>query len=180
MRQAALRCLYYGDDHTIIDHLIPLLHDLDDEVRYRAFSCILAHSRQNRVKVINDYLTHEDPVINGAALVGLATEARNNAEMQHVFGLEQRVHDKLNYIQLLEDKTLIPSYKVMIARAIGYGKLAAFYPIIQQYVHDEDPGVVENALLAAGNSRDLVFIPKLIHFCHINPPDQPLKSAIQL
>ena len=164
VRQAALRCLYYGDDHTIIDHLIPLLHDLDDEVRYRAFSCILAHSRQNRVKVINDYLTHEDPVINGAALVGLATEARNNAEMQHVFGLEQRVHDKLNYIQLLEDKTLIPSYKVMIARAIGYGKLAAFYPIIQQYVHDEDPGVVENALLAAGNSRDLVFIPKLIHF----------------
>ncbi len=164
IRQAALRCLYYGTDHAIIEQLIPMLRDPDDEVRYRAFSCLLAHSRQNRVKVINDYLTNEDPVINGAALVGLATEARNNQEMQHIFDLDQRVHDKLNYIKLITDQSIIPSYKIMIARAIGYGKLTMFYPILQQYAHDEHPGVVENALLAAGNSRDPIFIAMLVQF----------------
>lgn len=164
VRQGALKCLYYANDHQVREAVIPLLRDPDDDVRYRAFSCLLAHSRQDRVQVINEYLNHEDPIIAGAALVGLATEARNNPEMQRIFDLDQRIHDKIHYISMVADESQAAGYRIMVARAIGYGRLAAFYPLLRQLAEDPDLRVVENALLAAGHSRDSSFIPFLAGF----------------
>ena len=96
VRQAALRCLYYSTDHTITGIIEPLLKDPDDEVRSRAFSTLLAQTRQNRVDMINAYLLDEDPAVNGAALVGLATEACDNPDMQAMFNLQDRVQEKID------------------------------------------------------------------------------------
>jgi AAA family ATP:ADP antiporter len=175
VRQSALRCLYYAVNLNVTDAIRPLLRDSDDEVRYRAFSCLLAQSRNNRVDVLNAYLNHEDPVINSAALVGLATEARNNPEMKHIFNLDQLIHDKLQYLGLLTDEESISYYKIMIARAVGYGKLETFFPVLHQFMTDTDQRVIDNAIQAAGNTKAPEFIVVLFSFL-INKTTRPTAS----
>lgn len=162
VRQAALRCLYYHTDHSITTQIEPLLKDTDDEVRSRAFSCLLAHTRQNRVRFIDDSLKDRDPAISGAALVGLATEARDNPEMQQHFNLEERLEELINGTALLSNAEYKVANKIVIARTIGYGKLSAYYPLLTDYMKDHDPAVFKKAILSAGNSQDSGFIKLLL------------------
>ncbi|MBP6680882.1 MAG: HEAT repeat domain-containing protein, partial [Saprospiraceae bacterium] len=164
VRQAALRCLYYNPDHTIISIIEPMLKDPDDEVRSRAFSCLLAHTRQNRVRFINDYLDDQDPAISGAALVGLATEARDNPVLQHQFNLEKRIYDKINLSRTITDSETTDSIKIMVSRAIGYGKLEMYYPILTEYMQAANLAVARQAMLSAGNSGDPAFVKELLSF----------------
>ncbi len=175
VRQSALRCLYYHTDHTIIKQIKPLLKDPDDEVRSRAFSCILAHTRQNRVRFIKDSLNDKDPVISGAAMVGLATEARDNPAMQRLFNLEQRIHDKVNHINRIQDPEDKEANKILVTRAIGYGKLESHYPLLTEYMRDENPAIVKQAMIAAGNSRESDFVKLLLTFL----PDESTRSTAQ-
>ncbi|MDZ4709048.1 MAG: HEAT repeat domain-containing protein [Saprospiraceae bacterium] len=164
VRQAALRCLYYHSDHSITRQIEPLLKDPDDEVRSRAFSCLLAHTRQNRVRFIDGSLRDKDPAISGAALVGLATEARDNPEMQQLFNLQQRLEEKINETGLLSDPVSEMANKIMVARMIGYGKLSAYYPYLKGYINDKNPALFKKAMLSAGNSQDPGFIKLLLEF----------------
>lgn len=164
VRQAALRCLYYHSDHSITRQIEPLLKDPDDEVRSRAFSCLLAHTRQNRVRFIDGALRDKDPAISGAALVGLATEARDNPEMQQLFNLQQRLEEKINETGLLSDPVSEMANKIMVARMIGYGKLSAYYPYLKGYINDKNPALFKKAMLSAGNSQDPGFIKLLLEF----------------
>ena len=173
VRQAALRCLYYSTDHTITGIIEPLLKDPDDEVRSRAFSTLLAQTRQNRVDMINAYLLDEDPAVNGAALVGLATEACDNSDMQAMFNLQERLQEKIEQSKKLNAPKDLEAFKIMIARTIGYGKLAAFYPILEDYMKDLSPAVVKQAILSAGSSQAPCFIKTLLSFL----PNKSTRSA---
>lgn len=164
VRQAALRCLYYHTDHTITSVIEPLLKDPDDDVRSRAFSSLLAQTRQNRVDVINAYLQDEDPAVNGAALVGLATEASDNPDMQKMFNLCERLQEKIDQSEKLNDPKELQAIKIMIARTIGYGKLTAFYPVLEDYMKDANPTVAKQAILSAGSSQAQCFIKTLLSF----------------
>ena len=162
VRHAALSALYYHTDHSITKLIEPLLKDPHDEVRSRAFSALLAHTRQNRVQFINDYLTDKDPAISGAALVGLATETRNNPEMQQQFNLQHRLLERLNYANRSENPEEIEDTKILVAKAIGYGKIEHFYPLLTELMHDINPAIAIKAIIASGNSGDLSFIKVLI------------------
>lgn len=164
VRQAALRCLYYSTDHTITSVIEPLLKDPDDEVRSRAFSSLLAQTRQNRVDMINAYLLDKDPAVNGAAVVGLATEACDNPDMQQLFNLTERLQEKIDLSKNLNDPKDLQAIRIMIARTIGYGKLAAFYPVLEDYMKDSNPAVVKQAILSAGSSQAHCFIKTLLSF----------------
>ncbi|HUR31401.1 MAG TPA: Npt1/Npt2 family nucleotide transporter [Saprospiraceae bacterium] len=162
IRHAALSALYYHTDHSITKEIEPLLRDPHDEVRSRAFSALLTHTRQNRVQFINDYLTDKDPAIRRAALVGLATETRDNPKMQQQFELEQRLMERLNIANTNEDPEEIEDTKIMVAKAIGYGKIESLYPLLTELMHDINPAIARKAILAAGNSGDLGFVKTLI------------------
>ncbi|MCF8237773.1 MAG: hypothetical protein K9I85_06430 [Saprospiraceae bacterium] len=164
VRVATLRCLYFHPDNSIKTQLTPLLHDPDAEVRYHAFTAILRHSRRDRVNLINQYLNHADPVINGAALVGLAMESRNNPEMRRLFQIEDLVVDKTHYLALLKDEDTRRLYKIMIIRAIGHGRIQGQYGLLDRFLHDEEPQVLQEVLLAMGDAEDPAFIPILIHY----------------
>ncbi len=164
VRHAALGCLYYHTDHSIVNKIEPLLKDPDDIVRSRAFACLLAHTRQNRVKFINDHLTDPDPAISGAALVGLATETSGNQIMQHQFLLEERLLENISKAGATKDPEEINTSKVILARSIGYGKIVSFYPMLNQLLKDEDPNVKRHAILGAGNTRDRAYIKTLLPF----------------
>lgn len=164
IRRAALSCLNYSHDHTIRPHIEPLLKDPDNEVRSRAFACLLAHTRQNRSQFINDYLAHPDLAISGAALVGLATEARDNPVMQKEFNLEQRILEKINLSKSLPDQEAADDIKIILARAIGYAKSKTYYPLLIEYLKDQNPVVLKQAILSAGSTQDLSFVRPLLSF----------------
>jgi len=164
VREAALRCLALYSDHTITIQIEPLLRDPHEEVRSRAFSTLLAHTRLNRVHFIDAHLNDADPAISEAALVGLASEARDNLLMQRRFNLEQRLLEKINQIGLLNDPQLEEANKIVVARTIGNGKLKTYYPLLLNYMNDESPAVVKQAIRSAGNSQDPDFVNVLLGF----------------
>lgn len=167
VRQAALRCLYYYNDHNISAQLTPLLKDDHDEVRSRAFSCLLAHTRKDRIKFIESYLIDNDPIIRGAALVGLATEARDNPEMQKFFDLESRISGIIQMASQSRDAEFIESSKILAARAIGYGKLKSNYQILLDFLKDSNPVIVKQAILAAGSTEDPSMVKVILKYLGI-------------
>ncbi|HZV68486.1 MAG TPA: HEAT repeat domain-containing protein [Saprospiraceae bacterium] len=164
VRHAALSCLYYHTDHSITRLIEPLLKDPDDIVRSRAFSCLLAHTRLNRVQFINDYLKDPDPAISGAAIVGLATETRDNPKMQQQFFLEEHLLENISKAGYSDDPEDLVTSKINVARAIGYGKILTFYPMLNRFLKDENPGVLKHAILAAGNTQDPNYVKPLLNF----------------
>ncbi len=178
VRHAALSCLYYHTDHSITRLIEPLLKDPDDIVRSRAFSCLLAHTRQNRTKFINDYLQDPDPAISGAALVGLATETRDNPEMQREFLLEEWLLENISRSGNAGIPEDIIASKLTVTRAIGYGKITSFYPILNHYLKDENPMVRRQAILAAGNTQDPVYIKILLEFMPDEATQHTAKKAL--
>lgn len=162
VRHGAVNALYYFPDHSIIYEIEPLLKDPHDLVRSRAFSAVLAHTRQNRVQLIYHYLTDPDPAISGAALVGLATETRNNPKMQSQFRLHERLLERLKAAEETRDDDMIVDARIILARAIGYGRLESFYPDLRKMIKDEHPAVMHKAIIAAGNTGDTQFVRELI------------------
>jgi ATP:ADP antiporter, AAA family len=157
VRQAALRCLYYSPDHSLVSNIEPLLKDPDPEVRYRAFAALLAHSRQHRVRIINAYLADPDPVVSGAALVGLAMEARYNPELKALYRIEERVEERLSRLGDQPD----PSARLIVIRAIGYGALDRFFPVLEQWIRDRDFPQSAEAIHALGRAGNPSLIPFL-------------------
>ncbi|MEO5905446.1 MAG: hypothetical protein ABIQ11_01880 [Saprospiraceae bacterium] len=174
VRKAALDVVYYYPDNTITTEIEPLLKDPDDVVRSRAFSCLLAHTRQNRVSYINQYLIHEDPAINGAALIGLATETRANPKLQQQFNLEQRLQEKLDQVNAMLPEDAV-DMKIIVVRAVGFGKVVSFYPLLIESMHDRNPAIARSAIFAAGNTRDLRFLYTLLSLL----PDETKRAAAQ-
>jgi ATP:ADP antiporter, AAA family len=162
IRLAALSTLYYDTDHSITDAIAPRLKDPDDQVRARAFACLLAHTRQNRVRFIDEYLTDPDPAISGAALIGLATETRANPKLQLQFNLENRLREKLKQAEEYPSEEDAVDAKIVVIRAIGFGKITSFYPLLEEMMQDKNPAISRKAIIAAGNTGDLRFINKLI------------------
>lgn len=175
VREAALRALYYAHDHTITAQVKPLLRDPHDEVRFRAFATMLAHTREARVTFIEQYLNDPDPAIRAAAIVGLATEARDNEEMQRLFRLEERLQEKISEASRYADPAQAETTAIIVSRAIGYGRLKALYPVLSGYLNADNPEVVRQAMLAAGSTEDPDFIPTLLEFL----PDASTREAAQ-
>lgn len=163
VRLAALSTLYYYPDHSVTKHIYPLLKDPDEQVRARAFACLLAHTRFDRVRFINDYMNNEDPAIRGAALIGLATETRGNLKMQKQFNLEQRLDDYLQVAESFSSQEEKISSTINAIRAIGFGKISTFYPLILEKMYDENHTIAQAACRAAGNTEDVQFIRPLLY-----------------
>jgi AAA family ATP:ADP antiporter len=163
VRLAVLNTLYYYPDHSVTKHIYPLLKDQDEQVRARAFACLLAHTRTDRVAFINDYMNNEDPAIRGAALIGLATETRGNLKMQKQFSLEQQLHDFLSFAESLPSPEEKISSIINAIRAIGFGKIRAFYPFVLEKMYDENHTIAQAACRAAGNTEDVQFIKPLLY-----------------
>jgi AAA family ATP:ADP antiporter len=164
VRVAALKCIYYLEKTVDQETLNTLLIDPDLEVRYRAFTQLLRQTKEGRIAIINQYLTNPDPLISGAALVGLAEEARNNEEMKKLLKVEQKIREKMDYLTLVGDAQEQRQYKIMILRAIGQAKVEALYSEIASYLSDPDPIIINEAIKAAGLTLKEEFIGLITPF----------------
>ena len=164
VRQSALQCIYYLEKVVDMEVITALLKDPDQEVRYKAFAQLLRQTKEQRITTINRYLTDVDPMISGAALVGLAEEARNNAEMKKLLQVELRIREKMDYLLLTENPQEQDQYKAMILRAIGHANITSLYNEIDKYLEDENPEIVREAILAAGYTMEDSFIVTIANF----------------
>jgi ATP:ADP antiporter, AAA family len=164
VRVAALQCIYYLEKTVDADLINSLLKDPDQEVRYKAFAQLLRQTKEQRIATINRYLTDVDPMISGAALVGLSEEARNNAEMKKLLKVEQHIREKMDYLNLTTNELEQQHYKAMILRAIGHANVATLYSEIDRYFDDANPIVVKEAILAAGYTMNDRFVERIASF----------------
>lgn len=161
VRAAALDTLYVFASPDFSEMVAPMVEDVDSDVQIRAVEYLIGHAGHGRIALLDRYLQHEDEVVNSAALIGIAVESRNNPEMMKLFKLEQRLHDKLNYVRIMEDENLRLRYERAIIRAIGRANLQAFYPILDDYLSADRPELADAALIAAGLTANNRFTPAL-------------------
>ncbi len=161
IRAAALDAMYVFPSPDISDMVAPLVEDDHYDVQIRAVAYLIGHAGHRRVALLDHYLQHEDEIVNCAALVGIAVESRDNREMVKLFKLEQRLHDKLHFIRMIEDADLRFRYERAIIRAIGRANLESFYPVLDNYLEEDHSELVDLALVAAGLTAHTRFTPVL-------------------
>tara|TARA_R110001599_G_scaffold114638_1_gene280649 strand:+ start:4545 stop:7313 length:2769 start_codon:yes stop_codon:yes gene_type:complete len=178
IREKALACLYFLEQTVEQPLLEQLLHDVDMEVRYKAFAQLLRQTKQQRLTIINEYLQHSDPKVSGAALVGLSEDARNNPELQKLLKIEARIQDKLSFLKLAETEEDRFLYQVMVLRAIGNANISALYNEIESALYQENKRITKEAIKAAGLTMNPCFVPKIIAFLEFKDTRSVAQEAL--
>lgn len=164
VRKEALQCLSVFRNQIIIEEALHLINDPDQQVKTAAFDYLIAHSTEDRLELFKKYLADKDYKVRGAALVSLAIETRNNPDLKEMFELESRIGKKINGIKGLKDPGELKFRKLILLQAIGQSKLARYYSLIDGFMDDEDAELKNQAILAAGYTMELDFIPKIAVF----------------
>jgi len=159
-----LQCLYFYTNRHINESILPLIDHPNQQVKTAAFEYLLAHNPEERVMLFKKYLQDKDYKVRGAALVSLATETRNNHDLKVKFKLEERIGKKVNSLAGLKDLQEIRFRKITILKSISNSGLTIFYPTISSMLHDDDKEVVNQAIIAAGNTMSADFINKIASF----------------
>ncbi|MFH1321861.1 MAG: Npt1/Npt2 family nucleotide transporter [Bacteroidota bacterium] len=167
IRAAALQNLYLYKHPVIVDDVKLMIEDTDPDVKIQAMEYLIAHSPENRIALINEYIENEDHRINGAALLSLAIQSRNNPEMRKIFKTVSRIQEKIDYLKVIDDTGLKESYKANILCAMGHANIPQFYPFVQQKLDDKNIEVAKEAIMAAGNTLSPFFIDHLLN-CLMN------------
>lgn len=174
----ALHCLYFYTNRHINESVLPLIDHPDQQVKTAAFEYLLAHNPENRVALFKKYLQDKDYKVRGAALVSLAIETRNNHDLKVKFNLEERIGKKINSLAGLKDLQEIKFRKITILKSISNSGLTIFYPTISNMLHDEDKDVVNQALIAAGNTMSADFINQIAAFLNRDYHKDSAKFAL--
>ena len=164
VRARALQTIYYLKMEVDSTRLENLLLDSDFDVRICAFAQLVRQNPQNRASLINTYLTSDNLLLSGAALVGLSQEARGNEEMKKQLHLAQRVAEKLDYLKLSNEEEEKRFFKIMAIRAIGAACIVEHYSFLKSALKDSDPIIVSEALRSAGWSMHSDFILHVVPF----------------
>ncbi len=176
VRIATLSTLYHFRQPNLSQQVEAFLSDPNPTVRVRAVEYLIEHSGDKRVEVIDKYLKHENEDVNLAALVGLAIEARNNPEMLKLFKFEKRLAEKIGYLNIIEDDSIRHKYQTAIARAIGNANLPQHFAVLLELLDSENPAIVNEAILAAGQTLDVNLAESVITKL---PDKQHRQSAIR-
>lgn len=164
IRAAAIHYLYFLKKYSIPERIEPLTRDESQRVKIKAFEYLIEHRPEERVALVARYLQEGDYRIYGAALVSLAYETRDNLSLKREFELEERLQDTLDRLPAETDGEKHRFMQVTALKVIAYGQLKDHYPVISDWLHDEHPDVIRQAILSAGHTHDTVFIPRLIDF----------------
>lgn len=178
IRTEALQCLYFFNQKRVVDQVSPLINDPDQRVKIAAFEYLIAHSTENKLELFDKYLTDKDFKVRGAAMVSLANETRDNPELKLKFELENRIEKRIAGLTDLKQPEEIKFRKIIILKVIGLSKLTTYYPYIEKMMKDEDHEIVNEAIIAAGNTMNDTFIDKIAAFLPIPLHKEAAKNAL--
>lgn len=178
IRAEALQCLYFFKTRGIAEKVLPLIHDPDQQVKSAAFDYLIANSPENRNEFLTKYLQDKDYKVRGAAIVSLAMETRNNPDLKLKFDLEGRVQKRIDSLVGLTDTDEIKFRKITTLRAIAQANLPNYYSTIADFLKDEDPDVVRQAITSAGNTLSPDFIPIISAYLSQDVYKETAKAAL--
>lgn len=165
VRARALRSLALRDGPDILLQVIPLLVDEDTRVRSAALEYCISHHRAATEELIREQLKDPNPETAGTALVQLLAETRTNPDLRKSLGLEELFYRRLREVELdYLGAELGPSWERKLLHAAGRsgGELGKDY--LRRMLDADDPEIVREAIVAAGESLDERFLLRLLDF----------------
>lgn len=164
IRAEAIECLYFFQNHHLVDQVMPFIKDANQQVKLAAFDYLIAHAPENRIELLSRYLKDEDYKVRGAALVSLAIETRNNQDLKEKFDIETILEEKIQHLEGLTDQEEVKFRKIIILKAIAQANFPIYHFLIKKMMHDEDPDIIRQAITSAGNTLNPEFIIELSEF----------------
>ncbi len=169
VRLQTLRILYFFKGPDLTADVTKLVSDPELDLKTEALHYIFRRNSKNRVSLLKGYFDHEDEWVRAAALLCVARESRNNAELRRVFNIREAIEGKLQRLAEHPDQAASGFTKIVCARAIGAANLVELYPYLHIFLNDPLPPVVKAAIIGAGETRNLEFIHILIKL--LAPPE---------
>jgi len=164
VRAAAIRNANIYKKEEAIEEVAALIEDDSVKVQARALEYLLKHDSENRIPTIEEYLEDDHYQLRGTALVGLAVAAWKEPSLAKELHLEDRLFDWFHKINKTADEAEKQFRKVAFLKAIGSGKMDSYYGHISNFLNDENPKVVRQAIISAGKTKKEVFLNILISF----------------
>lgn len=162
VRASALQnlCLYRNRD--ISDKVQLMINDPSQEVRTAAFEFLLQQPIENRVEVMQQFLTDIDHKVSGAALLSLAGELRDNPELKKQYELRQFVTERIEALKQVSEPEKIEYETRIILETIGKGNMPGYYSFVDQGLLNQNPEIRKTAIRAAGLTMSSEFIDQLL------------------
>ena len=151
-----------------------MVHLKDDDVVFAAMNYLILHTSLNDSRIFDSYLNHSSDYIAHAALLCLAKESQRNKKIAARYNLELRIELWLAELEL-PDSDHRPEELAFLLKSIGYAKIPQFYSFISANFNNRNPLIVSQAIIAAGISKEPMFIDALIEFITVK---QYRKDAI--
>ncbi len=164
VKEESVRNLYFLKTQNLSEVIRPFIQYPAQEVKIAAFDYLLAHSPEDSMVLIENYLQDADYKIRLAALVGLAEESRDNLVLKEKFELEKRLRALYDELSDISDLKRQNFYKIGLLKALGLAKTPNYFPMIEAFFKQEDIQVIRQAVLSAGDTLHAHFLPALIQF----------------
>jgi AAA family ATP:ADP antiporter len=142
--------------------VIKLVDDESQNVKVEAIQYLFTHS-EDKHEILENYLNHPDFYIQGATLIVMAREIRQNNLFEEAERLKAFIERE--FLQYLENesndnKTLF--IKMNTAEIIGTANLPELYPLLNKLMRNQPLEVIQKSFIHAGKTQGKEFVPHLI------------------
>lgn len=143
------------------EEVAPLVFDGDPEIRTEAIQYLFRHDGDDPIGTLTGFLDHEEEPVRRAALLCAARESRNNHSLRNNLRLKERIEADFRALRDLDPEQGVVR-KSFCARVIGAAQIPELTHFLHILLRDPSAEVVGQALIAAGQSRERVFLPILM------------------
>ena len=178
LKEAAIRYLYFYQKGTLLSAIESHTLGTNQTLKVAAFEYLIKHGNKNREKIIEKYLQTEDYQVNGAALISLAQETRENLDLKRQFKLADRIREKLNKLPGVTNPEEKEFRTITTLKAIGQANMETFFPFIQNSFYDKNETIANCAIIEAGATLNLEFINPLVQLLAKPPLRQSVRKAL--
>jgi AAA family ATP:ADP antiporter len=167
IRAEALKKLYYYKSEKLINEVNLMVHDNDYNVKVAAIEYLIEHAYLQKIDIIDQYLNDKDYRVSGATMLSLVNEIKDNPGLKTLFRYEELIDDRIDKLERTTDPEELKFRKINILRIIGQTNQSKYYPYIKEFLNDADADIQKQAILTAGNTLELEFIPDMLKFLKI-------------
>ena len=153
---------YKSSDLT--DKISGFVKNPDMEVKIAAIEYITDISRERNHTLFQSLLTSEDYKEQIAALTALSADLKDNPDLKKIYSFSNLIQDQINQLPLISDENELIFKKSYLLRIIAVGIEKEQFGFIKDSLNDKNPVVLKEAILAAGLSLDVQFLPQLLEF----------------
>lgn len=166
---------YKSDD--LIPRVDALLRDDSQKVRVEAMHYLLKHS-EDKIQTIYQALNESDYHIQSSAIIAAARELRENKDLREHIDLKALFESRLRKYFSSEDSEKAQFMKIGAAEVIGISDNAELYPYLQELLNDKSTRVLEAAIINAGRTGSIDFVPVLIDHLNTKFVRQSVREAL--